>query len=64
MLLASQPSTLRIKAGDLFSVTARVEKITSSGRSGLPEANLASGLSLMVRFLLPRPPASFSPESG
>ncbi len=28
---------------------AGVEKITSSGRSGLPEANLASGFSLMVR---------------
>ena len=50
MLSGCQPSTLRINAGDLFSVTARVyEKITSSGRSGLPEANLASGFSLMVR---------------
>ncbi len=38
MLSGCQPSTLRINAGDLFSVTRGCEKITSSGRSGLPEA--------------------------
>ncbi|MNV87115.1 hypothetical protein D3C71_1812120 [compost metagenome] len=54
--MAFQPSWVRINDGSRFSFTTRdSEKITSSGRSGLPLANLASGRRVKVRLRLSLP---------
>ncbi|MOA18206.1 hypothetical protein D3C78_1385080 [compost metagenome] len=65
MLSGCQPRTLRINAGDLFIFTARLkEKITSSAVSGLPEAKVACGRSLMVRVLATASPCQLSASTG